>query len=205
MRYDDYRRLSQLINENGETWNFEYDKGDNLISETRFDGHQSRYRFDALGNLISQIDNPHLPSNQQRRISYERDLIGQILTQTSISAEQSAQVQYQYDKAGKLLSATNAHSRTDFAYDANGQLIKERQTSTLNIAGLQHEYSLALQHDYDELGNRTATTLPDGKVINQLYYGSGHLYNQSLYDPSTDQHIEIRHSERNKLHVEVTR
>lgn len=184
---------------------FEYDKGDNLISETHFDGHQSRYRFDALGNLTEQIDNPHLPSNQQRRISYERDLIGQVLTQHSRSAEQSYQVDYQYDKAGKLLSAINPHSRTDFAYDANGQLIKEQQTSTLNIAGLQHEYSLTLQHQYDELGNRIVTTLPDGKVINQLYYGSGHLYNQSLYDPSTDQHIELRHSERNKLHVEVNR
>ena len=159
----------------------------------------------ALGNLIRQTDNPHLPSNQQRRVSYERDFIGQVLTQHSRSAEQSYQVDYQYDKAGKLLSAINPHSRIALAYDANGQLIKERQTSTLNIAGLQHEYSLALQHDYDELGNRTATTLPDGKVINQLYYGSGHLYNQSLYDPSTDQHIEIRHSERNKLHVEVSR
>ncbi|MGP9513288.1 hypothetical protein ACT3RN_11935 [Psychrobacter sp. AOP5-GZ1-6] len=167
--------------------------------------HQSHYRFDVLGNLISQIDNPHLPSNQQRRISYERDLIGQILTQTSVSAEQSAQVQYHYDKAGQLLCAINPYSRTDFAYDANGQLIREHQTSTLNIAGLQHEYKLVLQHDYDELGNRTATTLPDGKVINQLYYGSGHLYNQSLHDPSTDQHIEIRHSERNKLHIEVNR
>ena len=48
MRYDDYRRLSQLTNENGETWIFEYDEGDNLISETRFDGHRShanRYGF----------------------------------------------------------------------------------------------------------------------------------------------------------------
>ena len=98
--YDDYRRLSQLTNENSETWIFEYDKSDNLTSETRFDGHQSRYRFDALGNLISQIDNPNLPSNKQRRISYERDFIGQVLTQHSRSAEQSVQVQYQYDKAG---------------------------------------------------------------------------------------------------------
>ena len=42
-------------------------------------------------------------------------------------------------------------------------------------------------------------------MINQLYYGSGHLYNQSLHDPSTDEHIEIRHSERNKLHLEISR
>ena len=59
--------------------------------------------------------------------------------------------------------------------------------------------------DYDELGNRIVTTLPDGKIINQLYYGSFHLYNQSLHNPSTDEHIELRHSERNKLHLEISR
>lgn len=181
------------------------DKDNNLISETRFDGHQSQYRFDALGNLTEQIDNPHLPLNQQSRIRYERDLTGQLLAQTSTSTAQSHLTQYRYDKAGQLVRAINPHSRIDLAYDANGRLIKERQTSKLNIAGLNHEYTLELKHQYDELGNRTATTLPDGKVLNQLYYGSGHLYNQSLFDPSTDQHIEIRHNERNKLHQEITR
>ncbi|MBE0408023.1 MULTISPECIES: hypothetical protein [unclassified Psychrobacter] len=42
-------------------------------------------------------------------------------------------------------------------------------------------------------------------MLNQLYYGSGHLYNQSLFDPSSDQNIELRHSERNKLRQEVSR
>ena len=60
-----------------------------------------------------------------------------------------------------------------------------------------------MAHQYDEIGNRIATTLPDGKVINQLYYGSGHLYNQSVQDG--DNITEIRHSERNALHQETTR
>ena len=33
-----------------------------------------------------------------------------------------------------------------------------------------------LQHQYDKLGNCIATTLPDGRTINKLYYGSGHLH-----------------------------
>ncbi|TSJ88023.1 RHS repeat protein [Gilliamella apicola] len=32
-----------------------------------------------------------------------------------------------------------------------------------------------LQHQYDKLGNCIAITLPDGRTINKLYYGSGHL------------------------------
>lgn len=61
-----------------------------------------------------------------------------------------------------------------------------------------------MTHRYDEIGNRVATTLPDGKVINQLYYGSGHLYNQSITD-NEGNITEIRHSERNQLHQETTR
>ena len=53
-------------------------------------------------------------------------------------------------------------------------------------------------------GNRIKTTLPDGKCLNQLYYGSGHLYNQSLTDEQGNI-FEIRHSTTNKLHQEVTR
>lgn len=46
--------------------------------------------------------------------------------------------------------------------------------------------------------------MPDGKVVNQLYYGSGHLYSQSITDQ--DGNItEIRHSERDSRHQEVTR
>ena len=43
-----------------------------------------------------------------------------------------------------------------------------------------------------------------GKALNQLYYGSGHLYNQSLTDEQGNI-FEIRHSTTNKLHQEVTR
>lgn len=49
-----------------------------------------------------------------------------------------------------------------------------------------------------------ATTLPDGKMINQLYYGSGHLYNQSITDNESSI-TAFRHSERNALHQETTR
>ena len=104
-----------------------------------------------------------------------------------------------------MLRATNEHSAIELAYDANGQLIKEKQISNLTLAGQTKNYILELKYQYDELGNRIATILPDGKVINQLYYGSGHLYNQSLYEPNTDRHIELRHSERNKRHQEITR
>ena len=88
-------------------------------------------------------------------------------------------------------------------YDQVGQLINESTTSHLTLNGTYQRQAQTLAHDYDEISNRIATTLPNGKVINQLYYGSGHLYNQSLQDGESI--TEIRDSERNQLHQETLR
>ena len=217
-RYDELGRLTTLINENGEKWTFEYDANDNLIHETRFDAHQSRYVYNDIGQLTQQIDNPQLPRHKQHHVMMDYDLIGQLTARHSshypelIGSDankpvrpQYHRVRYEYDEIGQLISAANPNSRTNLAYDAGGRLITETLISHLTQDGQYQAREHTLTHDYDELGNRLNITLPDGKVINQLYYGSGHLYNQSLYDPSSDEHIEIRHSERNKLHQEISR
>jgi len=54
-------------------------------------------------------------------------------------------------------------------------------------------------YHYDFNGNRTATVLPDGRQINYLYYGSGHLHQISLDDEV------ITDIERDKLHREIYR
>ncbi len=187
-------------------------------AETRFDAHQSRYVYNEVGQLTQQIDNPQLPRHKQHHIMMDYDLIGQLTARHSshypeIIGQESSKpvrpqyhrVRYEYDEIGQLTSAVNPNSRTTLAYDAGGRLITETLISHLTQDGAYQAREHTLTHDYDALGNRTSTTLPDGKVINQLYYGSGHLYNQSLYDPSTDEHIELRHSERNKLHLEISR
>ena len=56
-----------------------------------------------------------------------------------------------------------------------------------------------VRYHYDFNGNRTATVLPDGRQINYLYYGSGHLHQISLDDEV------ITDIERDKLHREIYR
>ena len=56
-----------------------------------------------------------------------------------------------------------------------------------------------IRYHYDFNGNRTATVLPDGRQINYLYYGSGHLHQISLDDEV------ITDIERDKLHREIYR
>jgi len=48
-------------------------------------------------------------------------------------------------------------------WDAAGQLLKEQT--------LARGKSVVLQHQYDELGNRTVMALPDGREIRHFYYG----------------------------------
>ena len=56
-----------------------------------------------------------------------------------------------------------------------------------------------VRYHYDFNGNRTATFLPDGRQINYLYYGSGHLHQISLDDEV------ITDIERDQLHREIYR
>ena len=74
-----------------------------------------------------------------------------------------------------------------YEYDRLGRLTVERSPQA------------TLRHAYDALGNRVATTLPDGRSINHLYYGSGHLHQINI-DGTV-----ISDFERDALHREVSR
>jgi RHS repeat-associated protein len=68
----------------------------------------------------------------------------------------------------------------------------------------------SLAHQYDPLGNRTQTTLPDGRTLNWLFYGSGHLHQINLADPQVAGQPDLPHQvladiERDALHREVSR
>ena len=109
------------------------------------------------------------------------------------------------------------HTLTCFDYNENGQLIAQHQWKVPSKEenarnGLPEtdwrdaQYDMlylpvtkTVRYHYDFNGNRTATVLPDGRQINYLYYGSGHLHQISLDDEVfTD-------SERDRLHREIFR
>ena len=135
---------------------------------------ETRYTRDVLGRLIRKQVSGHLLDAQGRSIP------------------QHKATRYEYDLMGRLSATSNdAGARSELAYDVLGQLRREARTGQ----GL----SSVLHHRYDALGNRIQSTLPDGRNVHWLYYGSGHLHQIHV-----DGHV-ICDIERDALHREVLR
>ena len=160
-----------------------------------------------------------LDSQTPLRITeFKRDILGRLIH--ALARDGGDRVQetaYQYDLDGNLVRAANRHSITCFDYNENGQLIAQHQWKVPSKEenarnGLPDtdwrdaQYDMlylpvteTIRYHYDFNGNRTATVLPDGRQINYLYYGSGHLHQISLDDEV------ITDIERDKLHREIFR
>ncbi len=161
-QYDGERNLTGLVNENGAHYQLAYDLNERLISETGFDGRQQHYRYNRAGQLIashSQSQGAHpQPLNHT---DYQRDAQGQLLAQ--INSDGSRQ-HFAYDPLGRLSEASTVNADTSiptrqlhWAYDNRG-LVTE---------ALQDNYRL--RYDYNPLGQRISTTLPNGDQLRYQY------------------------------------
>ena len=207
--YDKARRLTVLTNENGETYRLDYDPTDNLIQETGWDGKITAYGYDAAGQLVQQTE--YGQSNHEGRLKerpetwhihrFKRNILGQLIEKQSRKVsgrngqskdEGISRTRFDYDPVtGNLTKARNQHSSVELAYDELDRLIGETT--------VHNGQSATVGYRYDPLGNRIRTILPDGRHIDYLYYGSGHLHQISL-----DGEV-ITDIERDKLHREIQR
>ena len=159
-----------------------------------------------------------LDSQTPLRITeFKRDVLGRLIHTLARDNDKVQETVYGYDPDGNLVRAANRHSITCFDYNENGQLIAQHQWKVPSKEenarnGLPEtdwrdaQYDMlylpvteTVRYHYDFNGNRTATVLPDGRQINYLYYGSGHLHQISLDDEV------ITDIERDKLHREIYR
>ncbi len=126
------------------------------------------------------------------RTTFERDAVGRV---TAKEVGQGRR-RYLYDKAGRLASAElyaltargpSLANRVNLKYDGRGQVLEEYTPTGW------------LTHAYDELGNRTTTTISGEQAIDWLHYGSGHVH-QVRVDGEV-----IADFERDDLHREIVR
>ena len=198
--YDGFGRLATLRNENNSHYRFAWDRLDRLIAEQGFDGRRMDYRYDAAGHLLESADGVPVGApllgpgcNSVLRSHYQRDALGRLIEKHAIKPGAPLQrTRYEYDAAGQLILARNAFARVQLTYTPNGQIACEQ---TLSRFGTHAQ----LRHEYDALGNRITTTLPDGRQLNTLTYGSGHVHQINL-----DFKV-ICDFERDALHRETSR
>ncbi|WP_240327249.1 RHS repeat-associated core domain-containing protein [Burkholderia sp. IDO3] len=189
--YDRQWRLDRLTNENGDQTRFGYDPLSRLIEQRDFDGSTTYYRWDDAGQLIGS-------QAGDIETTYTRDPLGRLTRRETKGAGGRGQVieHFYYDARGRLMTAQGFGSRVYLHYDDADNLIAEEQTVRPDIDG---EYTSVTRHEYDALGNRTRTHLPNTRTIDWLRYGSGHLHGVLLDgQPLAD-------FERDKLHREIVR
>ena len=174
-----------------------------------WDGKITAYGYDAAGQLVQQTE--YGQSNNEGRLKerpetwhihhFKRNILGQLIEKQSrkVSSrngqskdEGISRTRFEYDPVtGNLTKARNRHSSVELAYDELDRLIGETT--------VHNGQNATIGYQYDPLGNRTRTILPDGRHIDYLYYGSGHLHQISL-----DGEV-ISDIERDKLHREIQR
>ena len=201
--YDAAGNLSHLVNENRQAYRFDYDPADRLIARTGLDGVRSDYTLDLMGWPIAVRQAAEHP--EEIRLALTRDLMGRLIEKTT----PETRTWIVYDPAGRPTELTR-HShpqdagddpqgafidRITLDYDDAGQLIGEHYDLPLGGGHRKH----ALVHEYDLLGNRTALRLPQGRQLNFLHYGAGHLHQINL-----DGEV-VTDIERDALHREVLR
>ena len=174
-----------------------------------WDGKITAYGYDAAGQLVQQTE--YGQSTDKGRLKnrpetwhihhFKRNILGQLIEKQSrkVSSrngqskdEGISRTRFEYDPVtGNLTKARNQHSSVELAYDGLDRLIGETT--------VHNGQSATVGYQYDPLGNRIRTILPDGRPIDYLYYGSGHLHQISL-----DGEV-ITDIERDKLHREIQR
>ena len=223
-----YDVLDRLIAESGfdhKLTGYRYNAGNELVEQHEFGDDASlaaKLMAQLGGQPIPKKDaaplSDGLDSQTPLRITeFKRDVLGRLIHTLARNNDKVQETAYQYDLDGNLVRAANRHSITCFDYNGNGQIIGQHQwkvpAKEENARnGLPEtdwrdaQYDMlylpvteTVRYHYDFNGNRTATVLPDGRQINCLYYGSGHLHQISLDDEV------ISDIERDKLHREIYR
>ncbi|ELO1960413.1 RHS repeat protein, partial [Escherichia coli] len=185
--YDAYGRLVTLTNENGERYRFRHDVLDRLAEQINPDGCRQAYRYNALNAVTEVVFTGDRGGEIRHRLA--RDAAGRLTAKETADGR----TEYVHDAADQLLEIRRQRHETDapevirFSYDRLGRMLSEETAQGI------------LTHQYDELGNRTATTFPDGRTQRHLYYGSGHLQQINL-----DREV-ISEFTRDHLHREVLR
>jgi RHS repeat-associated protein len=176
MQYDAVGNMISAVDANGHTTSFAYDADNRNISLTDPYGNITKYTYDRVSNLLSTI-NPDGSTIVSTFDALHREL-------TRFQSD-GTQYRFTYDHNGNTLSETNTLGPTNYAYDANGNLI---QTTIPSGSTLSYKYDKNYNriqmtdmnggittYTYDEGQNQTTITNSLGETTTFEYDGAGNL------------------------------
>ena len=141
--YDRMERLTDVVNERGDSYSFVRDKAGQVCTERGFDGMTRNYIRNRAGETVL-VERPG-----GRSTAYEYDARGRVCT---VSYHDGTKEEYSYDKNGNLLMAANASARIRLERDAAGRIIRESMELP---AGDTPVEVTSVESEYDDYGNRT--------------------------------------------------
>ncbi|TVT00188.1 hypothetical protein FNH07_32470 [Amycolatopsis bartoniae] len=201
--YDPLLRITEVTNEQGRVWRYEYDAAGNLVRETDFSGAVTTFAYDAAGQLVERVR----PDGQRTTFSYDLagNLVAQTVGETTTTFEVSAagylmaadngttRVSFERDAAGRVLAETVNNRTVRSAYDAEGRRVRRltpsgaESTWEYDPAGLPvavHLSGRSLRFAHDPVGREVRRTLGPGATLTQTWTPGSQLAAQAITDPS---------------------
>jgi RHS repeat-associated protein len=204
-QYNRFGHLTALINPNNDRWQFEYDNGQRLLAQIDYAGRRKSYRYDDLGQVTEVTQSPLNAEDEQlspHSTWFEYDVVNRLTAK--LTRQNRTEYHYGPDRVDikKMSLESWQRART------GGFEVTDAEVITLTsdaVGNLTREESSAgaIAHQYDVLGNLIGSTLPDGRELNCLRYGTGHLLQMNL--KLGGKQVEIAGYQRDKLHREVGR
>ncbi|MGW4566614.1 RHS repeat-associated core domain-containing protein, partial [Streptomyces sp. NPDC004561] len=203
--YDTELRLTGVTNPDGRTWSYIYDEVGQLIAETDFNGRTLTYAHNPAGELIARTNGAgevmRFTLDACGRVMTRQDDSGEITTYEygldgglRRAANADAEVVFERDALGRILSETVNSRRSIFEYDAVG-----RRTRRVTPSGLVSEWTYnasghpillrsatdSIAFIYDEAGRESERRLGEAVRLTQSWSPTGRLSDQSLVSAPT--------------------
>jgi RHS repeat-associated protein len=147
-------RVIAVENASGERWTFAYDQNGRTVEEVDFAGQRQRFEYDGSG-LCSRRWN-----GNGDEVVIRHDRAGRITRIAPAGGESS---EFEYDSIGRMTSATRGSAKVALEWDADGNLIRERQSNG------------TVESAFDRRGMRTSRQLSGGAPVKWSYDANGNL------------------------------
>jgi RHS repeat-associated protein len=198
--YDLELRLTSVTNARGEAWQYAYDALGSLTSEIDFNNRPTLYKHDAAGQLVERTN------GAGQTTTLVRDVNGRVVERRTPDAE----YRFEYDRSGRLATATGPDGSVSYTRDALGRVLQETvhgrsvhceydaagyRVGRVTPAGIASRWAFddagrpeslvtsagSLAFQHDAAGREIMRTLGPGAVLSQTFDQLGRLSGQAIW------------------------